>query len=75
MQTFCSMMGSHFSGLDEVTSQRSSSEPAIVTEDEAKMKKILGKPEVKRALEDPLIQKLLQLLKTDPTAAQRFVQN
>ena len=73
MQSFCSLMGSHFGGLDEAVSQGSSSEPAIMAEDEVKVKKLLSKPEVKRTLEDSRIQKLLQLLKTDPTAAQRQV--
>ncbi len=73
MQAFCSIMGTHLTSLDddEASLGKATPEPAIISEDEAKVKKLLSKPEVKAALEDPLVMKLCHLLKTDPHAAQR----
>ena len=64
-------MGDHFATLGDV--QPEVAEPQVISQDEAKMKKLLSKPEVKRALEDPVIRDLIEKLKTDPTAAQKYV--
>ena len=53
---------------------RSSTSPTQMTSaDEEKMQKILAKSEVREALMDADIEKLLETLRTNPDAAQRWV--
>ncbi|CAH1227415.1 Hypp160 [Branchiostoma lanceolatum] len=44
-------------------------------EDEAKMKEILSNPEMQQVLLDKDVQKLLEMLRTDPESAQRYAQS
>ncbi|XP_078698008.1 uncharacterized protein LOC144925754 [Branchiostoma floridae x Branchiostoma belcheri] len=44
-------------------------------EDEAKMREILSNPEMQQVLLDKDVQKLLQMLRTDPQSAQRYAQS
>lgn len=66
-------MGEHFAELGETEEQTKSREGVseIISQEEAQMKEILAKPEVKRVLEDPIIRKLIETLKTNPMAAQQ----
>ena len=73
-------MGDHFTLLADKeekkqTSNAATEEPLISevpsNEEETKMREILSRPQVKEALSDPDIQKLIVALKEDPTAAQR----
>lgn len=62
-------MGEHFTALGEKTAGPPVAE--IESQEEAQMKRILSKPEVKAVLEDPMIRKVIETLKTDPRAAQQ----
>ncbi|KAI8498639.1 hypothetical protein Bbelb_238410 [Branchiostoma belcheri] len=54
----------------------SSTDPTQPTaEDEAKMREILSNPEMQQVLLDKDVQKLLQMLRTDPLSAQRYAQS
>ena len=64
-------MGEHFTELGDAEEKKRGSVSEIITQEEAQMKEILSKPEVKRVLEDPSIRKLIETLKTDPNAAQQ----
>lgn len=66
-------MGEHFTELGAADEQTKSSVGAseIISEEEAQMREILAKPDVKRVLEDPVIRKLIETLKTNPAAAQQ----
>ena len=67
-------MGNHLSTLEaESSSGSTTSEPAIMSQEEAKVKKLTSNPEVRSVLLDPRIVRLMHLLKTDPPAAQRQV--
>ena len=65
-------MGEHFTALGEAAGEKASASPVseIMSEDEARMKQIISKPEVKRVLDDPAIRKLIETLKINPGAAQ-----
>ena len=66
------MMGEHFSALGEAEEKKISCPVSeIMSQDEVLMKELLAKPEVKTVLEDPLIQKLIEMLKSNPVAAQQ----
>ena len=82
------VVGDHFTKLGDVQSTqttkpasqtmdmcvRSSSDPSQETsEDEEKMQRLLAKPEVRDALLDADIQRLLEMLRKNPDAAQRWV--
>lgn len=80
LQEFCALMGDHFTMLadkdeKEQTSHATNKPPLIseapASEEEAQMREILSRPQVKEALSDPAIQKLIVALKEDPTVAQR----
>ena len=73
LQSFAALMSDHFTTLAEAEEKKGSAPPVaeITSQDEAQVKAILSKPEVKRALEDPAIRKLIETLKSDPNAAQR----
>lgn len=73
LQSFCALMGEHFTELDETQEKTRAPVSEIVPHEEAQMKEILSKPEVSRVLEDPLIRKLIETLKTNPMAAQRLL--
>lgn len=73
-------MGDHFTMLADREEKEQASKPAAKapliseapsSEEEAKMREILSRPQVKDALSDPAIQRLILALKEDPTAAQR----
>lgn len=69
-------MGEHFTSLGEAEEEKRKKADQgpvseILSQEEVQMKEILAKPEVRRALEDPQIQKLIETLKSDPSAAQR----
>lgn len=59
-------MGDHFTELGEAEEKTRTPVSEIIPHEEAEMKEILSKPEVRKVLEDPVIQKLIQTLKTDP---------
>lgn len=65
-------MGDHFTTLGE-TQEQTAGPPVveIMSQEEAQMKKILAKSEVRTVLEDPVIRKLIETLKINPTAAQQ----
>ncbi len=67
-------MGEHFTTLGNSEEKAKSGAPIseIVSEEETLMKKILAKPEVKDVLRDPLIQSLIETMKSDPESAQRL---
>lgn len=78
LQDFCALMGDHFTSLadeDEKTKATAATRGAPLirevneTSEEEKIREIISKPEVKDALEDRDIQKLLFLLKTNPEGA------
>ena len=65
-------MGEHFTELGEAEERTGAPVVSeIVSQEEAQMKEILSKPEVAEVLQDPAIRKLIETLKTDPTAAQQ----
>ena len=69
-------MGSHLSHMGKEAEEverlvHGPLEADIMTEEETKVKEIISKPEVRCAMEDPLVKQLIQLLKTDPSAAQQ----
>ena len=73
-------MGDHFTTLagkeeKEQASQAATRPPLISeapsSEEEAQMREIISRPQVKAALSDPAIQKLITALKEDPAVAQR----
>ena len=73
-------MGDHFTLLADKEEKKQTSnaatEESLISEvpsneEETKMREILSRPQVKEALSDPDIQKLIVALKEDPTAAQR----
>ncbi|KAI0210987.1 hypothetical protein LSAT2_004218 [Lamellibrachia satsuma] len=89
LMEFCGLLGDHFTKLGDMQSAqttkanspnaadmciRSSTSPTQMTSaDEEKMQKILAKSEVREALMDANIEKLLETLRTNPDAAQRFL--
>lgn len=69
-------MGEHFTSLGEAEEEKREKADQgpiseILSQEEVQMREILAKPEVRHALEDPQIQKLIETLKSDPSAAQR----
>ena len=73
-------MGDHFTMLADKEEKKQASKvstkaPLISevpsNEEEAKMREIMSRPQVKEALSDPAIQKLIVALKEDPSSAQR----
>ena len=77
-------VGEHFTQLGDVQTPQTShtagqritdthSSTAMASADEVKMQEILAKTEVRDALMDGDIQRLLETLRTNPDAAQRWV--
>lgn len=73
-------MGDHFTALADKEEKEQGSKAASVApliteapsgEEEAQMREIISRPQVKEALSDPAIQKLIVALKEDQTTAQR----
>lgn len=73
LMSFCALMGEHFTALGEKEAKKAAPPPIaeIESQEEKQMKEILSKPEVRRVLEDPVIRKLIETLKTNPMAAQQ----
>lgn len=80
LQEFCALMGDHFTMLadkdeKEQASQATNRPPLISevpsNEEEAQMREIISRPQVKESLSDPAIQQLIVALKEDPALAQR----
>ena len=71
-------MGDHFTTLadKEERDKAAASKPPHISEamsstEEAEMREIISRPQVKDALSDPRIEELIISLKDDPPAAQR----
>lgn len=68
-------MGDHFSAIGEGAEEEGPVQgipgAQVTSEEEARVKSIISKPEVRSALEDPLVKQLIQMLKTNATAAQQ----
>lgn len=65
-------MGEHFTALEDAKKEKAEVPVSeIVSQDEAQMKEILSKPEVRKVLDDPVIRTLLETLKINPNAAQQ----
>lgn len=80
LRDFCELMGDHFTSLADGEGGRKSSateeRAPLISEinsppEEDEIKQIISKPEVKEALEDHDVQKLILLLKNDPEGAHR----
>lgn len=70
---FYKILGNHFSGLEQNETIKSAPEPpAIISEDEAKMQKILADPEIRDILSQPEVQNLFGHLRMNPDQAQRI---
>lgn len=79
---FCSLMGDHFTTLadkeEKEQSSKASTNAPLISEvssssgEEAQMREIISRPQVKDVLSDPVIQQLIMALKEDPNAAQRY---
>jgi len=83
IQEFCALMGDHFTNLADINEESSSRKTSsnmlptnnndISKEDDSKIKDILSNEDTVKALQSPDIQKLLSLLRSNPMAAQRFI--
>lgn len=67
LREFCSLMGDHFSELANKDDGASNRVPM-----DKDVEKTLSQKGVKEALTDPHVQKLLNLLRSDPPKAQRY---
>lgn len=79
LQEFCSLMGDHFTMLagkeEKERASKAVTTPPLISEapssEEAQMREIISRPQVKAALSDPAIQRLITALKEDQATAQR----
>ena len=75
VREFCALLGDHFTALADKEEREKAAatniSEALSNEEEAEMREIMSRPEVKEALNDPRIEKLIIALKDDPPAAQR----
>lgn len=55
----------------EISVHKSSNPKQATAQDERKMQEILNNPEIRNILQDPRVQKLFEILRTDPEKAQR----